>query len=177
MIDDMLDMARIVAGKLRLEMQPVDLVSVVLAARRRRHAVGQGQARSTVRTSLDPKTPRVLGDPERLQQIVWNLLSNAVKFTESGGAIDVRLAAGWAVACALIVSDTGHGISPEFLPFVFERFRQSDASSARRHGGLGLGLALVRELVESARRDGEGRERRQDKGATFTIDLPTALSP
>jgi signal transduction histidine kinase/ActR/RegA family two-component response regulator len=175
MMDDMLDMARIVAGKLRLEMQPVDLLSVVLAAVD--IVMPSATARRIdVRTSLDPKTPRVLGDQDRLQQIIWNLLSNACKFTEPGGTVDVRLEPEGKVA-RIVVRDTGQGISPAFLPYVFERFRQDDASSARRHGGLGLGLALVRELVElhggtvTAHSDGEG------KGATFTIVLPTVLSP
>ncbi len=175
LIDDMLDMARVVAGKLRLDMQPVDLLGIVVAAvdvvMPSAHA-----KRVTLRTSFDPGTARVLGDPDRLQQVIWNLLSNALKFTDPGGAIDVRLEVVPPVA-RIVVRDTGRGISPEFLPFVFERFRQSDASSARRQGGLGLGLALVRELVElhggSVRAASEG----EGKGATFTIELPIEMSP
>ena len=174
LIDDLLDMARIVAGKLRLEVQPVDLLGIVLAA----IDVVMPSAtakRIRIRTSLDPKTPRVMGDPDRLQQSVWKLLSNALKFTEAGGTIEVKLEVGEASA-RIIVRDTGQGISAEFLPLVFDRFRQNDASSARRHGGLGLGLALVREIVElhggsvSASSDGEGH------GSTFTIELPTEMS-
>ena len=175
MIDDMLDMARIVAGKLRLEMQPVDALSVVLAAvdvvMPSVHAKG-----IALRTRFDREAPRVFGDPDRLQQIVWNLLSNALKFTDPGGSIEVRLeATGRAVR--IVVSDSGRGISPEFLPFVFQRFRQADASSGRRHGGLGLGLALVYDLVHLhggaawAESGGEGR------GATFTIELPAMDTP
>jgi CheY-like chemotaxis protein len=125
-----------------------------------------------VRTHLDPQTPLIVGDPDRLQQVIVNLLSNAVKFTDVGGAIDVGLDMSDTEAC-LVVKDTGRGIAPAFLPHVFERFRQGDASSTRRHGGLGLGLALVRDLVElhggavSAESAGEG------KGATFTVRLPT----
>ena len=105
----------------------------------------------------------MLGDPQRLQQIVWNLLSNGVKFTDAGGVVDVAVSpAGKAVR--LVVRDSGSGISPEFLPFVFERFRQSDASSARRQGGLGLGLALVRELVELHGGTGPCRKRRGRSG-------------
>lgn len=175
MIDDMLDMARIVAGKVRLEVQPVDLLSVVLAA------VDVVMPSANVKqiaicTHLDPTVPRVLGDHDRLQQVVWNLLSNAVKFTESGGSIEVRLEqAGRSVA--IIVRDSGQGISADFLPYLFERFRQHDPSSSRRHGGLGLGLALVRELVElhggtvSVVSDGP------NQGSTFTVSLPTAVSP
>jgi len=174
MIDDLLDVARIASGKLRLEMQTVDLMAVTLAAV---DVVGPSAIARGIelRTRLDPKTPAVLGDPQRLQQIIWNLLSNAVKFTDAGGGVEVSVAP-LGKAARLVVRDTGHGISPEFLPFVFERFRQSDASSARRHGGLGLGLALVRELVElhggTVHADSAG----QGQGATFTIDLPSARS-
>jgi len=174
MIDDLLDVARIASGKLRLEMQPVDLPAIAMAAV---DVVGPSATAKQidVRTRLDPKAPRVLGDPQRLQQIIWNLLSNAVKFTDPGGVVEVSVAPVGKVT-RLVVRDTGCGISPDFLPFVFERFRQSDASSARRHGGLGLGLALVRELVElhggtvRAESPGDGQ------GATFTIDIPTARS-
>jgi len=170
MIDDMLDMARIVSGKLRLEMKTVDFVSIVLAAVD--VVMPSADARQiAVRTQLDPKTPLIVGDQDRLQQVIVNLLSNAVKFTEVGGSIDVHLQTSDADVC-LVVKDTGHGIEPAFLPHVFERFRQGDASSTRRHGGLGLGLALVRDLVELhggsvlAESDGRG------KGATFTVRLP-----
>ena len=171
MIDDMLDMARIAAGKLRLEMQPVDVVKVVLAAVDVVMPAAHAK-RVTLRTNLDPRTPNVMGDQDRLQQVIWNLLSNALKFTEAGGSIDVRLALNGRFA-RIVIADTGHGISPEFLPHVFERFRQADASSSRRHGGLGVGLALVHDLIVLhggsvlAQSEGEG------KGARFTIDLPT----
>ena len=171
MIDDMLDMARIVSGKLRLEMKTVDFVSIVLAAVD--VIMPSADARKiAIRTHVDPKSPLIVGDPDRLQQVVVNLLSNAVKFTDVGGAIEVRLDMSDTEAC-LVVKDTGRGIESAFLPHVFERFRQGDASSTRRHGGLGLGLALVRDLVElhggavSAQSEGEG------KGATFTVRLPT----
>ena len=171
MIDDMLDMARIVSGKLRLEMKTLDFVSVVLSAVD--VIMPSADARKiAVRTRVDPTSPLIVGDPDRLQQVVVNLLSNAVKFTDVGGAIEVHLDMSHTEAC-LTVKDTGRGIEAAFLPHVFERFRQGDASSTRRHGGLGLGLALVRDLVElhggavSAQSDGEG------KGATFTVRLPT----
>ena len=169
MIDDLLDVARIASGKLRLEMQPVDLLAVILAAL----DVVAPSARAKqveIRTRLDAQSPRILGDQQRLQQIVWNLLSNAVKFTDPGGHVEVSVSHAGRIL-RLVVADTGHGINAEFLPFVFERFRQSDSSSTRRHGGLGLGLALVRELVElhgghvTVASDGEQR------GATFTVDL------
>ena len=174
MIDDMLDMARIASGKLRLDMRPVDVVKVVLAA----VDVIMPSAHAkhiAVRTNLDVRTPSVLGDQDRLQQVIWNLLSNALKFTEPGGTIGVRLALN-ARFVRIVVTDTGSGIDPEFLPHVFERFRQADASSSRRYGGLGVGLALVHDLIElhggsvHAHSDGEGR------GATFSIDLPTVPS-
>ena len=171
MIDDMLDMARIVSGKLRLEMKTVDIVSIVIAAVDVIMPSADGR-KIAVRTHLDPKTPLIVGDPDRLQQVIVNLLSNAVKFTDVGGSIEVRLDSSDTEAC-LVVKDTGRGIDSAFLPHVFERFRQGDASSTRRHGGLGLGLALVRDLVElhggsvSAQSAGEG------KGAMFTVRLPT----
>ena len=171
MIDDMLDMARIVSGKLRLEMKTVDIVSIVIAAVD--VIMPSADARKiAVRTHLDPKTPLIVGDPDRLQQVIVNLLSNAVKFTDVGGSIEVRLDISDTEVC-LVVKDTGRGIDSAFLPHVFERFRQGDASSTRRHGGLGLGLALVRDLVElhggsvSAQSAGEG------KGAMFMVRLPT----
>ena len=170
MIDDMLDMARIASGKLRLDMRPVDVVKVVLAAVD--VVMPSAHARHiAVRTNLDPRTPSVLGDQDRLQQVIWNLLSNALKFTEPGGTMSVRVALNGRFV-RIVVTDTGQGISREFLPHVFERFRQADASSSRRHGGLGVGLALVHDLIElhggsvHAFSEGEG------KGATFTIDLP-----
>jgi CheY-like chemotaxis protein len=175
MIDDMLDMARIVAGKLRLETQPVDLLGVVLGAIDvvMPAAAAKGIA---VRTSLDPKTPRVLGDQDRLQQVMWNVLTNGLKFTDPGGSIEVRLETA-DKAARIVVADSGHGIRADFLPHVFERFRQADTSSGRRHGGLGLGLALVRDLIElhggSVRALSEG----EGKGATFVIELPTVISP
>jgi signal transduction histidine kinase/CheY-like chemotaxis protein len=175
MIDDMLDMARIAAGKLRLEMRHVDVVKVVLAAVDVVMPTAHAK-RITLRTNLDPKTPNVMGDQDRLQQVIWNLLSNALKFTDTGGSIDVRLTLNGRFA-RIVVADSGHGISPAFLPHVFERFRQADASSSRRHGGLGVGLALVHDLIVlhggsvQAESDGEGR------GATFTIDLPTVAAP
>jgi signal transduction histidine kinase/CheY-like chemotaxis protein len=174
MIDDMLDMARIAAGKLRLEMRPVDVVKVVLAAVDVVMPTAHAK-RVALRTNLDPRTPNVMGDQDRLQQVIWNLLSNALKFTEAGDSIDVRLTLNGRFA-RIVVSDSGHGISPEFLPHVFERFRQADASSSRRHGGLGVGLALVHDLIVlhggsvQAHSEGEG------KGASFTIDLPTVAA-
>jgi signal transduction histidine kinase/ActR/RegA family two-component response regulator len=171
MIDDLLDMARIVAGKLRLDLQPVDLVPLTVAA----IDVVAPAARAkdvTLHTDLGTGVTQVLGDPARLQQVVWNLLSNAVKFTPAGGSVAVHVSSQKRQA-RVVVRDTGLGIDPDLLPHVFDRFRQGDASSARREGGLGLGLALVRDLVElhggtvAVESNGPGQ------GATFSVHLPT----
>ena len=170
LITDMLDIARIAAGKVRLEMTDVDLVAVALSAVDvvRPAADAKGV---TLATDLGLQVPMVRGDADRLLQVVWNLLSNAVKFTPAGGRVTLGLAGGLDEV-RLTVSDTGQGISPSFLPHVFDRFKQADPSSARRHGGLGLGLALVRELIElhggtaSVKSDGPG------KGTTFVVSLP-----
>jgi len=175
MIDDLLDMSRVVAGKLRLEMEPVDLLSVVIAAVDVVMPAASAK-RISILTSFDRGAVRVMGDPDRLQQVVWNLLSNAMKFTETGGTIVVKVEAAGPLA-RIVVSDTGPGINEEFLPYVFERFRQNDTSSTRRYGGLGLGLALVRELVGLHGGTVRAANGGETTGATFTIELPLALSP
>jgi PAS domain S-box-containing protein len=172
-VADVLDVSRIVMGKLRLDVRPVLLSDVI------------EEALDTVRPAAAAKDirleatlggdSRVSGDPDRLQQVVWNLLSNAIKFTPSGGRVHLRLRRAEGHV-DVVVEDTGAGIRPDFLPHVFERFRQSDSSSTRAHGGLGLGLALVRHLVElhggtvTAQSQGEGQ------GATFTVRLPLMLA-
>src|SRR5262245_6047522 len=169
-VEDLFDSARIIAGKLRIEPGPVDLVPVLEAAldTARSAAEAKGVA---LAADFGPLPEQVLGDPTRLQQVVWNLLTNAVKFTPEGGRVELRME-GDADDVRITVSDTGKGIEPEFLPFVFDHFRQADASSARRHGGLGLGLSLVKHLVElhggtiAAESEGKGR------GAAFTVTLP-----
>jgi len=168
LIDDLLDVSRIVAGKLTLEAGPVDLVAVIESAM---EAVqGLADAKSIgLKAVLDPSAGAVVGDPGRLQQVVWNLLSNAIKFTPSRGRIDLRLERAGSHA-RLTVRDTGRGIHPELLPHIFDRFRQDDGT--KRHGGLGLGLAIVRHIVElhegtvRAQSEGEGR------GATLVVELP-----
>ena len=171
MIDDLLDTARIVAGKLRLQMQVVDLAGVMTAAVEVLSPVVEAK-RITVAKYLGHEVDPVLGDPDRLQQVIWNLLANAVKFTEAGGRIEVKLEQ-LPGRARVTITDSGKGIAPEFLPYIFERFRQADASSSRREGGLGLGLALVRELVElhggSVRADSRGL----GCGSTFTVEVPT----
>jgi signal transduction histidine kinase len=172
LIEDLLDVSRIVSGKLRIEPGPVALPDVIHAALDTVRPTVEAKGLH-VQTELDPAAGAVLGDAGRLQQVVWNLLSNAAKFTPVGGGVEVRLRRDGAHA-ELSVRDTGQGIAPEFLPFVFDRFRQADSSSQRAHGGLGLGLAIVRHLVElhggavAAASAGPGR------GATFTVRLPLA---
>jgi CheY-like chemotaxis protein len=146
LVSDMLDIARISSGKVRLEMSDVELGAVAIGAI---DAVRPAADVKGVRliTDLAPQLPPVVGDADRLLQVIWNLLSNAVKFTDAGGRVTVTLALEGKMLL-LTVTDTGQGIDAAFLPHVFERFKQADPSSSRRHGGLGLGLALVKELVQ-----------------------------
>jgi PAS domain S-box-containing protein len=174
LIDDMLDVSRIASGKLRLELQSVDLGTVIDAAADtvRPAALAKGIRLDVVR---EPNTGPITGDPNRLQQVVWNLLSNAVKFTPREGRVQVHLRRAHS-HLEIVVTDTGGGIAADFLPYVFERFRQGDGSSTRPHGGLGLGLTLVKHLVElhggavSAESPGLGQ------GATFTVKLPISIA-
>ncbi len=170
LIEDMLDMARVVSGKLRLELAPVDLVAATLAAID--VVAPAAAAKGVVIRSIPNRTPHaIIADGDRVQQIAWNILSNAVKFTPPGGSIDVRIVPGEG-SVRLVVEDTGEGIAPEFLPYVFERFRQANASTSRTEGGLGLGLALVRQLVElhGGRITVESAGR--GKGSTFSVTFP-----
>lgn len=174
LIEDMLDVSRIITGQLRLDVTPINLASVVQAAVEvvRPAADGKGIRLQVV---LDPKAGPIAGDPNRLQQVVWNLLSNAIKFTPKRGRIQVRVER-INSHVQLTVSDTGQGIKPEFLPYMFERFRQADSTLSRRHGGLGLGLAIVKHIVELhggtvyADSPGEGQ------GAEFVIKLPVIIA-
>ena len=170
LISDMLDMARISTGKLRIEMGEVDLSAIALAAIDVVRPAADAKGVRLI-TELAPRLPAITGDRDRLLQVVWNLLSNAVKFTEAAGSVTIALKTGEGVV-RLSVSDTGHGIAPEFVPQVFERFKQADASAARRHGGLGLGLALVRELVELHGGSVMAESAGVGHGATFTVNLP-----
>jgi signal transduction histidine kinase len=171
LIDDLLDVSRIVAGTLQLAPQPVDLTAVAQAAL---DTVRPFAAASDVRLAFSPDllaVESVSGDAGRLQQVIWNLLANAIKFTPAGGSVTLFIAPS-DDHMEIRVVDTGQGISAAFLPHVFERFRQADAATTRRHTGLGLGLAIVRQLVDlhggtvHADSQGEGR------GATFTVRLP-----
>jgi len=170
LIDDLLDTARIISGKLRLEVGPVNLVSVIEQAVQTIQPAADAKGIS-IKTNLPSEIGQITGDPIRLQQVAWNLLSNAVKFTPQGGRAEVRLERIDPHIC-IIVSDTGKGVSPDFLPYVFDRFRQSDASSARRYGGLGLGLALVKYLVELHGGTIEVASPGEDRGTTFKVTLP-----
>jgi CheY-like chemotaxis protein/two-component sensor histidine kinase len=174
LIDDILDVSRIVTGRLRLDLRPVQLHSIITTAVDSiRPLTDSKKIRLTM--DLESRPSLVSGDPDRLQQVVWNLLSNAAKFTSAGGRIDLSLH-NTNAHIELIVRDTGQGIEPEILPHVFDRFRQADSSKTRRHGGLGLGLAIVQHLVElhggtvTAKSDGEG------KGSEFRIVLPSLES-
>jgi len=170
LIEDLLDLSRIIAGKMRLEVQRVSLGEVIEAALAAiRPAADAREIR--LQTVLDPLAVVVSGDPARLQQAVWNLLSNAVKFTPRGGRVQVVLERVNSHV-ELSVIDTGQGIKPEFLPYVFDRFRQADSTTTRRHGGLGLGLSIVKQLVEMHGGSVRAKSPGAEMGATFTISLP-----
>nr|MBA3804320.1 response regulator [Acidobacteriota bacterium] len=168
-----LDFARIIAGKLRIDVQPVDTAVVVESAV---DVIRPAASARDVRLQvvLDPLAGPVAGDASRLQQVVWNLLTNAVKFTPKGGRVQVRLERVNS-HIEIIISDSGEGISADFLPFVFDRFRQADNSISRRHGGLGLGLAIVRQLVEMHGGTVSVHSGGLQQGATFTVKLPRMI--
>ncbi|MGI8673557.1 MAG: PAS domain-containing hybrid sensor histidine kinase/response regulator, partial [Luteitalea sp.] len=170
LIEDLLDMSRILSGKLRLDVQQVHIATVVEAAVETIRPSAEARGLRLV-TVLDPHAGPVAGDPMRLQQVVWNLLSNAVKFTERGGKIEVVLER---VNSHLEVSvtDTGVGIRPDFLPHVFERFRQADGSITRSYGGLGIGLSIVKHLVELHGGSVRAKSPGEHRGATFIVALP-----
>jgi PAS domain S-box-containing protein len=170
LIDDLLDVSRIITGKLRLDVRAVDLSSVITAAADAARPAAEAK-NIRLQTLLDPQAGAISGDPDRLQQVVWNLLSNAVKFTPRDGRVQVRLERVDSHV-EIIISDTGKGIEAEFLPHVFDRFRQSDGSMTRRHGGLGLGLAIVRELVELHGGSVSASSAGEEQGSTFTVSVP-----
>jgi PAS domain S-box-containing protein len=174
LVDDLLDVSRIVSGRLRLDVQTVELAPIIAASVEvvRPGALAKGVRLDAV---LDFQA-FVSGDPERLQQVFLNLLANAIKFTPKGGRVQVHLHRTESVA-EIVVSDTGQGIAPEFLPHLFERLWQGDSSTTRRHGGLGLGLAIARHLVELHGGAIHAESRGLGCGATFTVRLPVALVP
>lgn len=173
LIEDLLDFSRIISGKLRLDVKQIDPAAVIESALDVVRPASDAKA-IKLEAVLDPQAGTVSGDPERLQQVLWNLLSNAIKFTPKGGSVQIRLSRVDS-SVEIAISDTGQGISAEFLPYVFERFRQADHTTTRRHGGLGLGMAITRHLVElhggtiRAHSPGEGQ------GATFTLRLPAMI--
>jgi PAS domain S-box-containing protein len=174
LIEDLLDTARAVSGKLKLEVRPIDLEEVIEKAEESVRPAAEAKGIS-LDIRLDRNAGQITGDPDRLQQVVWNLLSNAVKFTNEGGRVEVGLER-IDQFVQIIVRDTGQGIKPEFLPYVFDRYQQAGTSGGRRSAGLGLGLQLTRQLVEmhggsvAAESEGEG------KGATFIVKLPVRAS-
>ncbi|HEX8889890.1 MAG TPA: PAS domain S-box protein [Pyrinomonadaceae bacterium] len=170
LIEDLLDVSRIITGKLRLEVRPLELLPVIEAAMDSVQPAANAKL-IKLEASLDPRAGPVSGDAARLQQVVWNLISNAVKFTPKGGHVSLRLER-TPSHVEINVSDTGQGIGKDFLPFVFDRFRQADGSTTRMHGGLGLGLAIVRHLVELHGGTVEAESPGPGQGATFKVRLP-----
>jgi signal transduction histidine kinase/CheY-like chemotaxis protein len=174
LIEDILDFSRINAGKLHLDVRSLDLTDVIDAAMDVVRPAAEAKGVRIERV-LDTEAGHVSGDADRLQQVVWNLLSNAVKFTPRRGKVLIRLER-IDSHCELTVSDTGQGISPKFLPYVFDRFSQADSSSTRAHGGLGLGLGIVRHLVELHGGTVQAFSRGEGQGATFAVRLPLLVA-
>ena len=174
LIEDVLDVSRITSGKFTFERRPVDLATVAGAAITALHPTAAAR-KVEILTSFPPALPPVAGDEGRLQQVIWNLISNALKFTPKGGSVTVRITHTGSLVY-LSVQDTGEGIAADFLPFIFEPFRQADTSTTRTHGGIGLGLSIVRSIVElhggrvTAMSEGRGR------GSTFRVELPVLES-
>jgi signal transduction histidine kinase len=175
LIGDLLDLSRVGAGKLQLDWRDVDLAQVARVALDSCRA-GALDKRVDVEEDFPPALGLVRGDPDRLQQIVGNLVSNAIKFTPEGGRVQVRLER-VDERLRLIVRDTGEGIAAEALPHIFERFRQENSASVRRHSGLGLGLAIVRHLVDVHGGTVEAESPGKGLGATFTVTLPLKGRP
>jgi signal transduction histidine kinase/ActR/RegA family two-component response regulator len=175
LIDDLLDLSRITSGKMRLEIRAVQMADVLRDAVDAVRPAADAKA-IHLETTIAAAGALVAGDPARLQQVVWNLLLNAVKFTPRGGRVHLELRPGEPPYVEVVVRDTGEGIAPEILPYIFERFRQADSSSTRAHGGLGLGLALVRHLVELHGGVATAQSAGQGQGATFIVALPLASS-
>jgi PAS domain S-box-containing protein len=169
-IEDLLDMSRIISGKVRLDVQQVDLASVVRSAIDTTKPAAEAKG-VRLQAVLDPAAGPVSGDPSRLQQVFWNLLTNAIKFTPKGGRVQVLLERVNSQHEVSVI-DTGEGIRAEFLPHVFDRFRQADASTTRRHGGLGLGLSIVKQLVELHGGTVRVKSSGSGQGSTFTVSLP-----
>ena len=174
LIDDLLDVSRIISGKLRLTVMPVELPPIIEAALDVIRPAAEAK-NIRLQVMLDSNAGLVSGDPDRLQQVIWNLLSNAVKFTQKGGRVQVTLEQ-LDSHVLITVSDTGKGIGAEFLPYVFDRFRQADSSITRLHGGLGLGLAIVRQLVDLHGGSVQAQSPGEGQGATFSLQLPVIIA-
>ena len=172
LVEDMLDVSQVITGKLQLDIEPVDAIALISAAVDAMQPLADAKGVQLAMT-LDPSARRIAGDVTRLRQVLWNLLSNAIKFTPTGGRVEVGLARAGADV-EISVRDTGEGIAPEALPFIFDRFRQADSTSTRQHGGLGLGLAIVRHLVELHGGAVQAESAGEGQGAIFTIRLPAA---
>ena len=170
LIEDLLDVSRILRGKFVLDVKPVNLVWVIAAGIETVRLAAEAK-KIEIQTIVEPQIPEILGDASRLQQIVWNLLSNAVKFTPEGGRVEVRLDQ-TDRSVQLQVIDTGKGIEADFLPYVFDRFRQADSATTRKFGGLGLGLAIVRQIVELHGGTVGVESLGEDQGAMFTVFFP-----
>ena len=173
-VEDILDVSRIVSGKMRLDVQPVNLQAVIEAAMETCTPAADAKGIRLAKL-LDPLAGPVSGDPARLQQCIWNLVSNSIKFSSRGGRVQVVLQRVNS-HIEIVVSDTGQGIKPQFLPYVFDRFRQEDASTTRHASGLGLGLSIVKSLVEMHGGTIAARSEGENQGATFTISLPLSLA-
>lgn len=173
LVEELLDLSRIESGQLRLHVEPMDAAGVVQSALEAVRPAAEARGVELV-TSIDPSARWVSADADRLRQVAWNLLSNAVKFTPAGGRVTLALAPA-GTALRLVVTDTGRGIAPAFLSRVFDRFSQADTPEARGVRGLGIGLAIVRELVEAHGGTVEASSPGEGQGATFTITLPGRL--
>jgi PAS domain S-box-containing protein len=185
LVGDILDVSRIIRGKVRLNIRSVTLMPLIEAALDSVRPAAEAKM-IELRADYDPTNQAISGDPERLQQVIWNLLSNAIKFTPQNGRVEVQLSQGNSPVgertasqgtVVIRVSDTGRGINPKFLPHVFDRFRQADSSITRAHGGLGLGLAIVRHLVELHGGTVQAESAGEGQGATFTVTLPLVAPP
>jgi signal transduction histidine kinase len=174
LIGDLLDVSRIITGKLLLDMRPLELPLILEAVLDTVRPAADGKGIG-VALEVEPGLPSVIGDGDRVQQILWNLLSNAIKFTPAGGRVEVALRRRDG-GVEMRVSDDGIGIRPEFLPFVFDRFRQAESAITRTHGGLGLGLSIVRHLVELHGGTAEVASAGEGKGAVFTVYLPAQIA-
>jgi PAS domain S-box-containing protein len=174
LIDDILDVARIRVGKLRMRFEPANLADVITRAVDTVRLSAEAK-HIDVRVNVEPSSVVIHGDPQRLQQVVWNLLSNAIKFTPEGGQVAIALTTDDSVA-RIMVSDTGPGIAPDFLPHLFERFRQAETSQTRGHGGLGLGLSIAHHIVSAHHGFIRALNTAEGKGATFVVELPIAAA-